>query len=265
MLIKEDGYALFLVFIVIAISALIMPSMVRLTISEVCISRNYQSSIKDYYLIEGVVNLALKNVKAKLKESVDKGYITNQDFLTILESKELEILDSNNDTITVKYEIKDITDENSKININSADENMLKALKGVGPILAEKIVSRRGFDSIEEISQVDGIGDIDSEIYKDIKDYITVNSDGKININTASELVLKSLDGINTNLAQRIKDKTPLASKEDVMEVNGIGEGTYDSLADDIRFNSENFKVRLKLTIIPKSMEKEVERLVIID
>ncbi len=61
------------------------------------------------------------------------------------------------------------------VNINTATEEQLDELPGVGPSTAQKIIAYReangGFSSIEEIKEVSGIGD---SRYEQIKDLITV-------------------------------------------------------------------------------------------
>lgn len=67
------------------------------------------------------------------------------------------------------------SDENKKININVADIQELDDLPGVGEATANKIVKYREennrFNSIEEIKNVNGIGD---KKYEDIKNLICV-------------------------------------------------------------------------------------------
>lgn len=62
--------------------------------------------------------------------------------------------------------------------------------------------------------------------------------DDKININTASAELLDSLDGIGKTTAQKIIDHRekngPFISTEAIMDVNGIGEKTYETLKDKI-------------------------------
>ena len=64
--------------------------------------------------------------------------------------------------------------DGKKININIADADLLDTLSGVGPVTAQKIIDGRPYSSIEEISNVQGIGAPGSKSYEDIKDHITV-------------------------------------------------------------------------------------------
>ena len=64
---------------------------------------------------------------------------------------------------------------NEKLNINTATQDELDSLPGIGPSLAERIISYReengNFKSTDELQNVKGIGDAK---YADIKDKITV-------------------------------------------------------------------------------------------
>ena len=61
------------------------------------------------------------------------------------------------------------------ININTATIDELKSLPGIGDAIAERIVDYReehgGFDTVEEIMEVSGIGE---KIFEAIKEQITV-------------------------------------------------------------------------------------------
>lgn len=80
-------------------------------------------------------------------------------------------------------------DEESKLNLNTCSEDSLARLPEMNINLAKKVLASElfPFELIEELLLVEGIT---PEIYAEIKDFITVFSNNKININTASAEVL---------------------------------------------------------------------------
>lgn len=62
-----------------------------------------------------------------------------------------------------------------RININTAAESELELLDGIGPVLSKRITQKRdelgGFRSIEQLLEVEGIGD---KLFDSIKNYIKV-------------------------------------------------------------------------------------------
>ncbi|MFJ7737900.1 helix-hairpin-helix domain-containing protein [Lysinibacillus sp. NPDC097287] len=65
--------------------------------------------------------------------------------------------------------------KDGKVNLNKADEAALTTLSGIGPSKAQSIISYReengGFQTIEDLKKVTGIGD---KTYEKLKDSITV-------------------------------------------------------------------------------------------
>ena len=67
------------------------------------------------------------------------------------------------------------------------------------------------------------------------------SSDGKVNINTASEAELCNIPGIGAVRAAAIvayrQEKGGFSSIEEIMNVSGIKEGTYEKIKDSIKIN----------------------------
>lgn len=59
----------------------------------------------------------------------------------------------------------------NKVNINTATISELDELPNVGPSTAEKIILSRPYSSIEELKNVDGIGD---KTYEELKQYVSI-------------------------------------------------------------------------------------------
>lgn len=63
------------------------------------------------------------------------------------------------------------------LDINEASSEELERIRGIGPVLAGRIVTYRqkqgGFDSVEELKKVKGIGPV---TFKEIKPYVTLKS-----------------------------------------------------------------------------------------
>lgn len=83
-------------------------------------------------------------------------------------------------------------------------------------------------------------------VAKDIEDNLTppedTNTDNEesesdtqcVNINTATIEQLDGLDGVGPSTAQKIIDGRPYTKKEDILNVSGIGESTYEKFKDAI-------------------------------
>ena len=147
-----------------------------------------------------------------------------------------------------------------KININKADIETLQELKGIGPKTALKIFNFReengNFASLKDLTRVKGIGrktlkkllpyleiiGDSADVYNFVnssKSSKQVSENSIININTAGTEELKSLYRIGEVTAQKIIDyrklNGPFKAKEDIMQIKGIGSGTYEKIKNRIR------------------------------
>lgn len=73
------------------------------------------------------------------------------------------------------------------------------------------------------ISNTDSTKTIDQKVGKSL-----------ININTASKESLMSLDGIGASYAKRIVEGRPYKRIEDIKQIKGIGDSTYNKIKDSI-------------------------------
>lgn len=93
--------------------------------------------------------------------------------ITQLEEK-IKSLESQETSATSQVDSEEA--EGEKININEADLSELDKLPGIGPARAQDIINYReaneGFDTIEEIKNIKGIGDA---TYAKMKNMITVD------------------------------------------------------------------------------------------
>lgn len=160
-----------------------------------------------------------------------------------------------------------LSDEERKININKADVNTLRFLfellgidRGKAESIAASIVDWRDSDSgvtpygaendyyqnldnpyncknadFETLEELLLVKDVSAQIFNSIKDYLTVYGQGKVNINTASGLVLQALAMSNSSL---IND--PVVFANNVIDSRN-GDDNIEGTADDSPISSTNF------------------------
>lgn len=151
-----------------------------------------------------------------------------------------------------------------RIDLNRATRSELMQIPGVGPQLAERIVSHRDsrgqFARVEDLDAVHGIG---GATLNKIRPWVVVNQTdldsppqtepdrltrkpptthvakkpdvpaGLVNVNTATPELLDTLPGIGPVLAQRIvaeREKRPFATVDELRRVSGIGPKKLDAI-----------------------------------
>lgn len=81
--------------------------------------------------------------------------------------------DTDSDSDKTDYMNKN--DSNAKINLNTASEDDLQKIKGIGPKTAERIIKYReeigGYKKTEQLMEVEGIGE---KMYANIEQHLTI-------------------------------------------------------------------------------------------
>ena len=105
-------------------------------------------------------------------------------------------------------------------------------------ILTQEEMERQGLDPAEMAGASDGQMNGSAGTGQNTGMTAQVQQDNKININTADEAQLTTLTGIGATRAQAIiayrEENGPFAAIEDIMNVQGIKEGTFAKIKDEI-------------------------------
>jgi type II secretory pathway component PulK len=162
-----------------------------------------------------------------------------------------------------------LIDEESKVNINTADSGILSELLDSEYLAQDVIDYRENEHPLLAIEELLGVG-LGEELFEEIRGFITVNSNGFININTAPLEVLLVL-GCNQDASDKILDfrsSNIFDSQTTISSVfNDLGiDCDYDNL---LNTKSSNYTIRtstyvgnreaLSLDVIYNSPERRIE------
>ena len=105
-------------------------------------------------------------------------------------------------------------------------------------ILTQEEMERQGLDSAEMAGASDGQMNGSAGTGQNAGLTVQAQQDNRININTADKAQLTMLTGIGATRAQAIiayrEENGPFAAIEDIMNVQGIKEGTFAKIKDEI-------------------------------
>lgn len=133
------------------------------------------------------------------------------------------------------------------IDLNSAALEDLLFINGIGEVTAGKIIeyaNTTGFNSVDDLIKIDGIGNKKLEAIRPFVTVIVQNitettsaevyeNQKQIDLNTATIEELTTIDGIGQVTAEKIVDYARTSgfnSVEDLLNINGIGEKKLESI-----------------------------------
>lgn len=202
---KQSGSVLTIALVLVSavsIFALAASGIVR---NDFVATKKYKNSIKAGFLARSGIEKAIQVLRHDVNniDSLNEKWRNN-----ITSFKDVNI---DGGYYTVSYLRKDqkkfgIVDEESKVNINFANEKMLLLLPGLGTDEVKRIIGSRNQFRFNRPSELVTRNVISSEMYSTIKELITVWGDGRINVNTASREVLSTVPNLYTNEIDAILD-----------------------------------------------------------
>jgi competence protein ComEA len=154
----------------------------------------------------------------------------------------------------------------AKVDINSATQAELEAVKGIGPVTAQKIIENRPYMSITELTKAG----LSSKDMTALKPYLTAKKPAAaaaapqaaktvepgtakastgtkaaqpvpgtpVDLNTADQKTLESLPGVGPTLAKRIMAARPIQSLEELAKVKGMSKTRAAALKDKVTFGA---------------------------
>lgn len=268
----EEGMALILTLLVVSILAVLILEFNYLMRVDSTIAGNYRDSLKALYLAKSGVNFGILLLRRDdlaydaLTEdwAASKLPVAEAEGIILFEiTDENRKIDINNiiaggkideklkrlfDLLEIPgeliYVIADWQDPDSEIRFHGAEDDYYSCLPNPyccknGPLdTVTELLLLKGFD--EDIFYGKG------NDREPLSSYLTVYGDGKININTASLIILQTLsDDIDRSLAEAIvdyRDKKPFKSIEDVKKV--VGDRIYNEISETLTVRSNFFSIQ---------------------
>ncbi|MDY6855351.1 MAG: type II secretion system minor pseudopilin GspK [Thermodesulfobacteriota bacterium] len=203
------------------------------------------------YIDEGAIQLRIIDECSK----IDVNQILVDDSPSLQQLKALFILfDIDVDTTDA---IMDWIDTDHNIREMGAEDDYYQGLENPYPCKDAPIEIIEELLMIREITEDHLYG---TKVRKGIKDYITVHSKGKININTADSIVFQTLgyieedewitpiDGETARTIIEKREEEPFENIIDLSKVSGMGE-IYEKIKGQITVESHFFSVDVEATV----------------
>lgn len=225
---KEKGAILFICIWALVILSILSLGVAGRVNSEMQFAKYLRDSLISLYAAKAALSRALVEIKNDDTPSFYNYY---------------ELVEKRNVSLGEGSFEFNFSDESGMVNINTADVSVLGRLPGMDATLAQAVIEsgKRPFAAKEEILLVDGIT---KDIFLQFKGLITVNSSGTVNINTASEDVLR-IYGLSEDLIGVISDYRKGEDGEEFTEDDaaytflpgGISPAVFGTTSNYLRLN----------------------------
>lgn len=229
---RSSGAILFVALWTLVILVILSMGITSRVSSEIRFTKYLKERAIPLYLAKAAVNRAI------LELEKDK----TPDYDALYELRKVREIELGNGSFTFS-----LIDEESRLNINTAAQDIISRLPGLSPELADKIIQSRPFLLKEELLLIDGLT---YDITYQVKDLITVYGEGKININTGSPEILK-IAGLDEGIIDTILAYRKGADGQEMTEDDGV----YALLPAEVspnlfRLSSKNLKVDIYTKIL---------------
>ncbi len=218
---KQSGSALTIALVLvfsISIFAVASSGIVR---SDFIASKKFKNSIKAGFLARAGFEQAVQLLRQDRNDfdSLNETWNENETLF-----KDVKLDDG---YFSVGHSLKrekifGIVDEDSKVNINIVDKEMLLLLPGLGRDEVERIIKARKQSLFYRPLDLVVRGIINEDLFISIKDLITVWGEGLLNVNTASREVLSVVPGLHTSEVDAIFNFRRGADRLEGTEDDGI-------------------------------------------
>lgn len=244
---KREGVALVLVLVVTALLSLLVIEFAYIMRADARVFDYRQADRKAYYLARGGVSLATHVIR------MDSPLV---DSLNDIWAAEFPPVEEKHGTINIR-----ISDEDGKINVNrlvNEGGETDAVISGMLGRLLEITASDATVDSVaDELLAREGCSFFTKREILDIPgaegvfEHSTIYTDGRININTASETVLEALaESIDPVLAREIvsyRDASPFGSLSQLARVPGVSEEVMREISALAKVSSDVFTIEVSV------------------
>lgn len=269
---NERGVALIITLIVIAVAATLALEFAHLTRLDAGMARNLKDGLKAYYLANSGISWAQawleKDGRTTEYDGLGEEWARGQEPVSLDGGQFSFSIEDEERKLNLNYLLKDGKVDEARhgqlarlielleldVEIAASIVDWIDADDEARPGGAEKdyyqglerpYSPKNGpFATLEELKLVKGIT---SDVFEKLRPYLTVNSGGKVNINTAGKLILMSLSkDMDAGMAEDIisyRERSPFSKTSELKEVSKSVERVFTRISGGLDVKSESFSI----------------------